>query len=129
MRIAALAALSLVLLAPTSRGADDDADVVVKKWLVLAPVDVAARRPLRPDAVFAKHLLDRAAAAPKEGEEIVGTLGKPAKWRTLAADEKGEVADENVAWGYASVESATDRVVIAKLEGASMLFVNAAGFT
>lgn len=134
MRIAPFALAALLFVAPSSRAADDDtADVVVRKWLVLAPVDVAARRPLRPDAVFAKYLLDRASPPPKEGEELTGTLGKSAKWATKEATtskdpkEDGEVEADG--WSYASVESAADRVAIAKLEGAGALFVNGAGFT
>jgi poly(3-hydroxybutyrate) depolymerase len=127
----AVRALGLVVVVATARAsvAADDGDVVVRKWLVLAAVDANARRTLKPDAVFAKHLLDRASPAPKEGEEIVGTLGKPAKWATREADEKGDVAADGIGWAYASVESAEDRVAIAKLEGAAVLFVGGAGFT
>jgi poly(3-hydroxybutyrate) depolymerase len=128
MRVAA-AVLLLLLGVAASSHAEDGPDAVVRKWLVLAPVDVVARRPLRPDAVFAKHLLDRASRAPKAGEEIVGTLGNPAKWETRDADEKGEIETAGGSWAYASVESASDRVAIARLEGASTLFVNGAGFT
>jgi poly(3-hydroxybutyrate) depolymerase len=125
----------IALFAGFARAADD-ADVVVRKWLALAPVDVAARRTLKPDAVFAKYLLDRTAAPPKEGEEIVGTLGKPAKWTTrdaaTSADPKkdGFVGgdDVEIGWAYASVPSGEDRVVVAKLEGAQTLFVGGAGF-
>jgi len=137
MRITALVVASLVLvLAPTSRAADD-ADVVVRKWLALAPADVAARRTLKPDAVFARYLLDRTAAPPKESEEIVGTLGKSVKWTSVEATKSDDAKkdgfvggdDVEIGWAYASVESATDRVAIAKLEGAAVLFVGGAGFT
>jgi len=117
--------------------AADAPDVVVRKWLVLPAVDVAARRTLKPDAVFARYLLDRAAAPPKEGEEIVGTLGKAVKWTSVEATKSDDAKkdgfvggdDVEIGWAYASVESATDRVAIAKLEGAGVLFVGGAGFT
>jgi pimeloyl-ACP methyl ester carboxylesterase len=133
MRLARVA-LVAVLLSAGPAVAQETGDLVVRKWLVIAPVDVSARRPLRPDAVFAKHLLDRASAVPKAGEEIVGTLGKPAKWAAREAFEEGDknagfVDAKEVGWAYASVDSAEDRVVIAKLEGASFLAVNGAGFT
>jgi poly(3-hydroxybutyrate) depolymerase len=135
MRIVRLAFAALLLFAAPARAADD-ADVVVRKWLALAPVDVAARRTLKPDAVFARYLFDRASTPPKEGEEIVGTLGKPAKWtpRDAATSEDpkkdGFVGgdDVEIGWAYASVASSEDRVVVAKLEGAQTLFVGGAGF-
>jgi dienelactone hydrolase len=128
MRLAPFALAGLLLLAPAAPAADDT-DVVVTKWLVLPAVDPTPRRTLRADAVFAKYLLDRASPPPKEGDEVTGTLGKPAKWAPRAADEKGEVDGEGAAWSYASVESPADRVAIAKLEGAGVLYVNGAGFT
>lgn len=134
MRIAPLALTGLLLLASAAPAADEP-DVVVRRWLVLAPVDATARRTLRADAVFAKYLLDRASQPPKEGNEVTGTLGKPAKWAAAEAatsakkDEDGFLDAEKLAWAYASVESAADRVAIAKLEGAAVLYVNGAGFT
>src|SRR5689334_22384828 len=106
MRIApfVLAAAVLVVV-PSAHAADDD--VVVRKWLVLAPVDVSGRRPLRADAVFAKHLLDRASPPPKAGDDVVGTLGKHATWTAREAavaekkDDDGVVAGDDVAWAYA----------------------------
>src|SRR5262245_6971755 len=127
MRIAPLALAGLLLLAPAAPAADD-ADVVVRKWLVLPAVDQTARRTLRADAAFAKYLLDRASPPPKGGDEVTGTLGKPAKWAAREADKDGEVDGEGAAWSYASVESPADRVVLAKLEGAGVLWVNGAGF-
>jgi poly(3-hydroxybutyrate) depolymerase len=136
MRIAPLALVALAFVAPPSRAADDaDADVVVRKWLVLPAVDTPLRRTLRADAVFAKYLLDRASPPPKEGDEVTGTLGVAAKWSAAEAKtskdakEDGFVDAERSPWGYASVESAADKVVIAKLEGAGAMYVNGAGFT
>jgi dienelactone hydrolase len=128
MRFLPLALAGVLLVAPSAPAADD-ADVAVTKWLVLPAVDPTPRRTLRADAVFAKYLLDRASPPPKAGDEVTGTLGKPAKWAARAADEKGEVDGEGVAWCYASVESPADRVVLAKLDGAGVLYVNGAGFT
>lgn len=103
------------------------ADGFVRDWLVISPVDVAGRRPFRCDAVFAKHVLDRKAAPPKEGDKLTGELAKEVAWENRSAKEKGQVEGE-VAWAYASVESATARVAIAELEGASTLFVNGTPF-
>jgi dienelactone hydrolase len=128
MRISPFALAGLLLLAPAAPAADD-ADVVVTKWLVLPAVDPTPRRTLRADVVFARYLLDRASPPPKEGEEVTGTLGKPAKWAVREADKDGDVDGEGVTWSYASVESPADRVVLAKLEGAGVLYVNGAGFT
>jgi dienelactone hydrolase len=135
--IASIAALAFLASSLDSRpaAADDDADVVVRKWLLLPTVEVVARRPLQPDAVFAKHLLARASPPPKDGDEIVGTLGKPAKWKTVEATKSDDpkkdafVDGDGIGWAYASVESPADRVAIAKLEGAAVLFVGGAGFT
>ena len=130
----ALLAFAMLVGASSVRADAEDPDIVVRKWLVLPAVDQTARRTLRADAAFAKYLLDRASPPPKEGDEVTGTLGKPAKWaaREAAASEDpkedGFVEAEGVGWSYASVESAEGRVVLAKLEGAGVLFVNGAGF-
>ena len=52
--------LELLACALIDRPASDS--IVPKNWLVIEPVDKSGRRPLRPDAVFAKHLLARDAA-------------------------------------------------------------------
>jgi len=136
MRIAPLALVALAFVAAPSRAADDaDADVVVRKWLLLPAVDTPLRRTLRADAVFARYLLDRASLPPKEGDVVTGTLGVATKWIVAEANsskdakEDGFVGAEKIGWAYASVESAADRVVIAKLEGAGAMYVNGAGFT
>ena len=41
-------------------------------WLTLEAPDVRARRPFGPSAAFARYLLDRDAAPPKAGDEVVG---------------------------------------------------------
>lgn len=128
--IAAVVVLALGAAAGAQEESKKDDATVVREWLVLAPVDVVARRPLRPDAVLAKHLLDRAAAPPKAGDEVTGTLGKPAAWKAVQAKDDGEVGgDDAIGWAYARVESAEEKVVLAKLEGAQTLYVNGAGFT
>ena len=94
---------------------------------MLPPVDVAGRRPFRCDAVFAKHLLDRNSAPPEEGAALAGELGKAQSWTRKQSNETGRV-EGSIAWGYASVESAEARVVLADLQGASTLYVNGSPF-
>ncbi len=100
---------------------------MIRDWLVISPLDVSGRRPFRCDAVFAKHVLDRRSAPPKEGEALTGELGKEQCWSKKTAKEGGDV-DGSVAWAYAAVESPSARVAIAALEGASTLYVNGAPF-
>src|SRR4051812_15090514 len=82
--------------------------IVPRTWLVLAPVDASGRRPFRPDAVFAKHLLDRDATAPTKDETLQGELGTEATWTDKQADENGAI-DSEVGWAYTSVDSPVER--------------------
>jgi len=123
-------ALMAAILAPASRSTQESPkpqDVVVRDWLVLLPVDVAGRRPIRCDAVFADHLLARDSKPPVPGAKRTGELGKEATWEELQAKDSGEVEGE-FGWACSAVESASSRVVLAELSGASTLFVNGAAF-
>lgn len=120
-----LLALALVLQIAAVESLPDE--IVVRNWLVIAPVDTAGRRPFRPDAVFARHLLDPDAAAPAKDETLSGELGKERSWREETAKEDGSLGGE-IGWAYASVDSPAERVMMAQLSGASRLFVNGAGF-
>jgi poly(3-hydroxybutyrate) depolymerase len=102
-------------------------ELVVRDWLVISPLEVSGRRPFRCDAVYAKHLLDRSAAPPKEGDALTGELAKEQRWSKTTAKESGEV-DGSIGWAYAAVESPSARVALAELEGASTLYVNGAPF-
>ena len=59
--------------------------IIPKSWLVIEPVDKSGRRPLRPDAVFAGHLLARDAAPPKKDEVLRGENEKDCVWKEAAA--------------------------------------------
>src|SRR5690242_2560492 len=113
---------------PAALTAELPAAIVPRAWLVIAPVDARGRRPFRPDAVFAKHLLEADAPPPVEGEALSGELGSEQRWRAVEADEKGAIPGE---FGYAftSIDSPADAVYMAKLSGALSLYVNGAGFT
>lgn len=123
---------ALVLLAQAApplaspQGNAPDA-IVPRAWLVIAPVDNAGRRPFRPDAVFAKHLLDPHAQPPKKDEVLTGEIGKEQRWQERTAKDDGAVEGEP-GWAYTSVESPIERVMMAQLSGAGRLFVNGAGF-
>jgi poly(3-hydroxybutyrate) depolymerase len=99
----------------------------VREWLVMPNLDVRGRRPFRPDEVFAQHVLDRAAAPPKEGSALTGELGQEQRWAKATADADGRV-EGDIGWAHAAFTSDVERVVIAKLSGAARLYVNGAGF-
>jgi dienelactone hydrolase len=101
--------------------------VVVRTWLALDPVDRKARVPFGADAPFLRHLLDRAAPPPKEGEAVKGDIAEAA-WRPVAAREDGTVEDPKATWFYGDATTAVGGVFLAHLDGASTLFVNGAGF-
>jgi len=111
------------ILAPASWASE----IVVRDWLVIDPVDRSGRRPIRCDAVFAKHLLARESAPPAAGEKLTGELEKEVAWTSSRAAESGDL-EGGFAWAYAAVESEDDRVAIAELSGASTLFVNGTPF-
>ncbi len=100
---------------------------VVREWLVIEPLEIAGRRPFRPEEVFRRHLFDPASPPPEAGAILAGERGEEQAWAVRAADAEGSLAGR-IGWAYAAVESAEDRVVLAKLTGASRLFVNRAGF-
>ncbi|HEX9794128.1 MAG TPA: prolyl oligopeptidase family serine peptidase [Planctomycetota bacterium] len=99
---------------------------IAAEWLVLAPVDRRGRRPFRSDAVFARHLLDPAAAPPELGAEIQGESGTAA-WQAATADASGGLSGQ-LGWAYAELDLEADEVRLGVLQGASTLFVNGAAF-
>jgi pimeloyl-ACP methyl ester carboxylesterase len=121
--------LFLALLGGTTPdSAEFPATFVQRDWLVIDAVDRRGRRPFRPDAVFAKHLLVRDAAPPREGDALVGEFGKEQHWRKVEADANGAIPGK-FGYAYAAIDSPEDVVVMAKLAGALALYVNGAGFT
>mgnify|MGYP002623732475 FL=1 len=93
-----------------------------REWLLLAPIDARGRQPFNPDRVFLRHLLDRDAPPPREGEELGG-----ATWSRAAADGEGAVGGD-IAYAYAALESDRDRIVLVRVPGAATLFVNGDAF-
>jgi dienelactone hydrolase len=107
---------------------DPARDVLVPKgWWTMAAVDSRGRRPFRPDAVFARYLLDPDSPPPSTGQQLMGERGKPASWSFREANEDGRV-EAGAAWAYASLEVPEARVMLARLQSASTLFVNGDGF-
>src|SRR5690349_21313684 len=85
--------------------AQSPAPIVPKSWLVIEPVDKAGRRPLRPDAVFGKHLLARDAAAPVKGEVLRGENEKDCAWTEAAAKDDGTL-EGKIGWAYTAIDAA-----------------------
>ena len=101
--------------------------VTPSEWLVLDSVDGRGRRPLRPDAVFARYLLQRDAAPPAQGETLSGERGEAA-WKRAEVNAKGRL-EGGYGWAQTTLEWERDEVVMASLSGAWTLFVNGAGFS
>jgi len=97
--------------------------LVVRDWLVIAPLDQRGRRAFNPSAVLARHLLDRDAPPPKAGETLVGELGEPQAWTAQRASDDGQVSGRIVS-AYSAVEWPRDEVVMAQLSGSATLWVN-----
>lgn len=96
----------------------------VGEWAVLDAVDRRGRRPVRPDAVFAAHLLEPGAPPPSPGQQLQGELGA-ASWKPSPADAGGGPADAAAyAWGRLEVPPGAGGVHLARLSGAWQLFVN-----
>lgn len=102
--------------------------LVPRHWLVIGAVDKTGRRPVRPDAVFARHLLQRGAPPPAKGQVLRGENGTDCAWSEFEAPEDGRVGgDASYAW--TTLESDAPRVWLAQLAGASRLWVNGTPFT
>lgn len=98
-----------------------------RAWLVLDAVDATGRRPFNASAPFARYLLDPAAAPPRKDEALAGDLGATRAWTEAVVDEQGRISG-GAAWAYTAIESASERVMMADLQGAARLYVNGAGF-
>jgi len=133
--VAALFVAFVCAAAPDARAQDAESDtaqlpaeIIPRDWVVIEPVDKRGRRPFRPEAVFAAHLLSRDAPTPKPGDKLTGEYGEERMWFHLEADEKGNVGGQSIGWAYATVHSDAARVMLAELSSASTLFVNGEGF-
>src|SRR6186713_2916221 len=124
------ALLCIAALASPSRAqeavAPKPAEIVPQRWLVIAPVDERGRRPFRPDAVFAAHLLAPDAPPPVAGAKLTGEKGKEQTWTEREA--KDGALDGEIGYAYTAIEAPEATVMLAQLSGAAQLFVNGAGF-
>lgn len=120
-----------VPLAPLGTGADPESpsspSMSVEDWLVIAPLEGTGRRPFAPDAVFAKHLLEAGAKAPRRGAVLRGELGEEQEWKDALPDDEGWVQG-SIGYAYGELSSPAARVMLARLEGASRLYVNGEAF-
>ncbi len=119
-RAAMLVCSLVVLLAPAARAAEPE--VLAGGWIVIGGTDKRGRAPFNPDALTLRYRLDRGAAAPVAGEIVTGTNRMPKTWKP-AKVEDGAVT-ERIAMAYRSYESDRDRIVLADLQGGSVLLVN-----
>ncbi|NUN52409.1 MAG: prolyl oligopeptidase family serine peptidase [Planctomycetaceae bacterium] len=99
----------------------------MRRWLSLDPVDRPVRHPFNANTVLLRHLLDRDAPPPAEGEVLEGTAGEAA-WKPLQAAEDGAVPEGTGTWFSGVLEAEAEGVFLAHLVGASSLFVEGAGF-
>lgn len=102
-------------------------DVVPRDYLTIAPVDSRGRRPFRPDAVFAEHIWPLEAEPPVAGASMTGERGEAAEWKAAEADENGKLSGR-FGYAYTKVVSAAREVRLARLAGASTLYVNGEAF-
>jgi dienelactone hydrolase len=104
-------------------------DVVVpREWLAIGPLDVRGRRPFNASATFARCLLDPEAPPPKEGEKLVGELGREQVWTQVTADADGNVGagQRGPPWqaAFTTVEWPEAGIALADLDGAGTVWVN-----
>lgn len=125
--LAVLLASSAALAQDAPPAPASAAEIVPERWLLLDGPDLRARRPVSPSAVVARHLLDRAAPPPKDGEEISGERRAGVKW-TPAAAKDGVLSPGSAAWAYAEVESDADRVVLLRAQGVAVVWIDGEPF-
>lgn len=96
-------------------------------WLVIAPTDKTGRRPFRPDAVFARHLLDREAPPPGTDQIVRGESGAERRWeeRHLQA---GQRVEGEIGYAYTALSVPETGVWMAELSGAGRLWINGTPF-
>ncbi len=123
----------MLALAPAMLGqtpAREDDTLVIRDWLVLEPVDLRGRRPFRPDAVFARHLLaPRESVPPVAGEIVRGEIeGKESAWTARAASEDGTLDVQGSAWAHGAIEVAESQVRLLEARGATTVFVDGVAY-
>ena len=101
--------------------------IVPREWLLIGAVNTRGRRPFNPDAIFQRYLLDRDAKPPVEGEKVEGEEGRADSWKSVIADESGQVK-ARARYAYTKVRSERAMVALARLPGGGSLFVNGDAF-
>ncbi|MEO0652678.1 MAG: prolyl oligopeptidase family serine peptidase, partial [Planctomycetota bacterium] len=97
----------------------------VESWLVIDSLDGRGRRPLRPDAVFAAHLLDGPKAEPPiAGQRLTGERGTAAWEFADVAENGGPDASSSYAYGTLEVAAEDAGVYLGRLSGAWQFYVN-----
>ncbi len=125
LAIAALGFSILATVSATAQSISDDAipfeaPEFVSSWLVSDAKPLDPRAVLQCDAAFAKYGVDPTFELAPLGDTTVS-------WRAIEADERGLVRVASSS-ACATIQSKTDRVVLAEVEGAVRFFVNGAGF-
>jgi len=119
--------LSLPPVSQDVAEADTTPTLAVEDWLVIEPLERRGRRPFAPDAVFAKHLLEPESKKPRRGAVLRGESGEEREWTAVTPDAEGWVQG-SIGYAFGELESLTARVMLARLEGASRLYVNGQAF-
>ncbi len=94
-----------------------------KAWLGIAPVDHRSRRPINPDQIFSRHMVDPESAPPREGAEVTGEREAPQTWQAIQADDQGQVKGK-IAWAYTKVDAPRGMIAMAWLKSGGTLFIN-----
>ncbi|MFT4539604.1 MAG: dienelactone hydrolase [Planctomycetota bacterium] len=118
-----LLTLGLCLCSVPTSNRFQSQDVIPRDYLTIKSVDNRGRRPFRPDAVFRTHIWNSASGAPSEGLELIGEKEEAQVWSTVEASESGQVSGR-LGYAYTNFEAPEEMVMLAKLSGASILYVN-----
>jgi len=101
-------------------------DIVPRRWLAIEAVDLPGRRPFRPDQIYGECVV--AGVAPDTQRAWIGESGVERRFAPMEADESGALPGP-FAWAWTTIESDSERVVLARLSGAARGFVNQAPVT
>ena len=131
-RWSTLPVLALTLAGPGTNARADGPDagsgaIAVGDFLVLprAGGGRAGRSPVQPDPV-ALDLVKGRFVPPEAGDEVKAADGRSTRWEASKAgdDRPPGVRRPAVGYAFASVPSATDRVLVLEASGHSLVFVN-----
>ncbi len=115
-----LAAIFMVL--PIGFAKTPSNEIILRDYLVIRSVGRSGRSVIHTDAMEAQIVVGKW-TAPKAGD---GIEGAPQKWETATAAPDGGLSHPALRGGYAyaSVESATERVMLLEASGHNMVYVN-----